>query len=138
MEAVEPALDVRGVPAWHQAAVLQGPELRSSLRPGRDHLVEGVLQGYRVVVGSLVLSNTSKTGLFLGQSKEHRQDPNPRLPTKCCSSSFTTLELLAQLGAKNQGSRSHPTSHAEPGERSSRPTGELGARQGRRLTWYQE
>lgn len=62
MVAVQPALDVGGIPAWHQAAVLQGPQLCSSLRPSCDHLVEGVLQGDRVVVGSLMLSNMSKTG----------------------------------------------------------------------------
>lgn len=67
--AVQPALDVGGVPARHQAAVLQGPELRSSLRSRRDHLMEGVFQGDRVIMSSLVLSGMSKAGLFLGQPK---------------------------------------------------------------------
>lgn len=67
--AVEPALDVCGVPARHQAAVLQGPELRSSLRSCCDHLMEGVFQGNWVIMSSLVLSGRSKAGLLPGQPK---------------------------------------------------------------------
>lgn len=55
MVAVQPALDVGGIPAWYQAAVLQGPQLRSSLRSSCDHLMEGVFQGNWVIVGSLML-----------------------------------------------------------------------------------
>lgn len=118
VEAVEPALDVRGVPARHQAAVLQGPELGSGLGPGRDHLVEGVLQGHRVVVGSLVLSNTSKAGLFPEQTPAGH---NPWAAHEALQ--LTPLELPAQLGAKNQGSWSQPRSRTEPGGGSSQPSG---------------
>lgn len=55
MKGAEPALNVGGVPAGDQAAVLEGPQLQGRVRPSRDHLVEGVLQGHWVIVGSLVL-----------------------------------------------------------------------------------
>lgn len=80
MVAVQPALDVGGVPAWHQAAVLQGPELRSSLGSSRYHLVEGVFQGDWVVMSSLVLSGMSEAGLFLGQPKSWAAHEALQLP----------------------------------------------------------
>lgn len=55
VKGAEPALNVGGVPAGDQAAVLQGTQLQGRVGPGRDHLVEGVLQGHGVIVGSLVL-----------------------------------------------------------------------------------
>lgn len=108
MEAVEPALNVRGVPARHQAAVLQGPELGSSLGPGRDHLVEGVLQGHRVVVGSLVLSNTSKAGLFPEQkSKGHK----PRAPQSAAApgSPLSSFPLSSVPKIRDPGASPGPT-----------------------------
>ena len=55
MKGAEPALNVGGVPAGDQAAVLEGTQLHGRVRPSRDHLVKGVLQGHWVVMGSLVL-----------------------------------------------------------------------------------
>lgn len=55
VKGAEPALDVGGVPAGDQAAALKGTQLRGRVRPCRDHLVKGVLQGHWVIVGSLVL-----------------------------------------------------------------------------------
>lgn len=52
---VEPALQVDGVPAWHQAAVLEDPQFSWRVVACGDHVVERVLQCHRVVVGSLVL-----------------------------------------------------------------------------------
>lgn len=55
VKGAEPVLNVDGVPAWDQAAVLESTQLQGSVRPSCDHLVEGVLQRHWVVVGSLVL-----------------------------------------------------------------------------------
>lgn len=55
VKGAEPVLNVDGVPAWNQAAILESTQLQGSIRPSCDHLVEGVLQGHWVVMGSLVL-----------------------------------------------------------------------------------
>lgn len=55
VKGAEPVLNVDGIPAWNQAAVLESTQLQGSVRPSCDHLVEGVLQGHWVVMGSLVL-----------------------------------------------------------------------------------
>lgn len=52
---VEPALQVDGVPAWHQAAVLENPQLSRGVVACGDDFMEGVFQRHRVVVSSLVL-----------------------------------------------------------------------------------
>lgn len=67
VKGAEPALNVGGVPAGDQAAVLQGTQLRGRVGPGRDHLVEGVLQGHGVIVGSLVLRARGEVGRSLGR-----------------------------------------------------------------------
>ena len=58
MKGAEPALDVGGVPARHQAAVLEGAQFQGCVGPSSDHLMESVLQGYRVIMGSLVLQTS--------------------------------------------------------------------------------
>lgn len=62
MKGAEPALDVGGVPAGDQAAVLEGAQFQGCVRPSRDNLMESVLQGYRVIVGSLVLQTGRERG----------------------------------------------------------------------------
>lgn len=52
---VEPALQVDGVPAWHQTAVLEDPQFDWSVVARGDDVMEGVFQRHRVIVGSLVL-----------------------------------------------------------------------------------
>lgn len=52
---VEPAVQVDGVPAWHQAAVLENPQLSRGVVACGDDFMEGVFQRHRVVVSSLVL-----------------------------------------------------------------------------------
>lgn len=52
---VEPALQVDGVPAWHQTAILEDPQFDWRVVACRDDVVERVLQCHWVVVGSLVL-----------------------------------------------------------------------------------
>lgn len=52
---VEPALQVDGVPAWHQAAILEDPQLYWCLMACGDDVVERVLQCHWVIMGSLVL-----------------------------------------------------------------------------------
>lgn len=113
--AVQPALDVGGVPAWHQAAVLQGPELRSSLGSRRDHLVEGVFQGNWVVMSSLVLSGMSKAGFFLGQPKSWAAHEIPQLPGHDAVSSHVFFSQKVQHPQPphlpNQADRGKPLAH---------------------------
>lgn len=52
---VEPALQVDGVPAWHQTAILKDPQFHWRLVACGDDVAEGVFQRHRVIVGSLVL-----------------------------------------------------------------------------------
>lgn len=61
MKGAEPALDVGGVPAGDQAAVLEGTQLQGRVGPSRDHLVKGVLQGHWVIVCALVLRGRDRT-----------------------------------------------------------------------------
>lgn len=62
MKGAEPALDVGGIPARDQAAVLEGAQFQGCVGPSSDHLMESVLQGYRVIVGSLVLQTSGERG----------------------------------------------------------------------------
>lgn len=55
----QPALQVSGIPAREQASALQVAQLLRGLRLRRDHLVEGVIEGHRVIVSTLVLKSTS-------------------------------------------------------------------------------
>lgn len=52
---VEPAIQVDGVPAGHQAAVLEDAQSDRRVVACSDDIMEGVLQRHRVIVGSLVL-----------------------------------------------------------------------------------
>lgn len=52
---VEPALQVDGVPAWHQTAILENSQFDRRVVACRDDIVERVLQCHWVIVGSLVL-----------------------------------------------------------------------------------
>ena len=62
MKGAEPALDVGGIPAGDQAAVLEGTQFQGCIWRSCDHLVEGVLQGHRVIMGSLVLQTRGERG----------------------------------------------------------------------------
>jgi len=119
MVAVEPALDVGGIPARHQAAVLQGPELRSSLGSCRDHLVEGVFQGDQVIVSSLVLSGMSKVGLFLRQAKSWAAHEAPWFPGHPAVSSHVLFNQRVQHPQPphlpNQANGGKPQAHLPKG-----------------------
>lgn len=52
---VEPALQMDGVPARHQTAILENPQFARSVVACSDDFMEGVFQRDRVIVGSLVL-----------------------------------------------------------------------------------
>lgn len=63
VKGAEPALNVGGIPAGDQAAVLEGAQFQGCIgRSSCDHLVEGVLQGYWVIMGSLVLQTRGERG----------------------------------------------------------------------------
>lgn len=52
---VKPALQVDGIPAWYQTAVLENPQFSRGVVACGDDFMEGVFQRHRVVVSSLVL-----------------------------------------------------------------------------------
>lgn len=52
---VEPALQVDGIPAWHQTAILEDPQFYRRVVACGDDVMERVLQCHWVIVGSLVL-----------------------------------------------------------------------------------
>ena len=51
----EPAAQVCGIPARHQTATLQHTQLDGGIASRGDDIIEGVFQGNRVIMGSLVL-----------------------------------------------------------------------------------
>lgn len=54
---VKPALQVDGVPAWHQTAVLENPQFSRGVVACGDDFMEGVFQRHGVIVSSLVLKD---------------------------------------------------------------------------------
>lgn len=52
---VEPALQMDGVPARHQTAILENPQFAWSVVACSDDFMEGIFQRNRVIVSSLVL-----------------------------------------------------------------------------------
>lgn len=57
---VEPALQMDGVPARHQTAILKDPQFYWRIVACGDDIVEGELQCHGVIVSSLVLLRGSK------------------------------------------------------------------------------
>lgn len=79
---VKPALQVDGVPAWHQAAVLENPQFSRGVVACGDDFMEGVFQRHRVVVSSLVLKDQQG-------GREGCRPTSISSKNTCCRSSWT-------------------------------------------------